>query len=122
MAPGSEEPMFKSSLTMLDHSPSAPSGGRVSASPGELLPYRYWDWFSCKVNARLGHKFMLEESDQLPSGAFGATQSATVHRFGVQSRQPRALPSGLVDCPPCTFVDRKEKRQLRGRRHYIHGS
>ena len=47
---------------------------------------------------------------------------ATVHRFGVQSRQPRALPFDLVDYPPCTFVDRKEKRQLRGRRHYIHGS
>ena len=27
----------------------------------------------------------------------------------------------LVDCPSCTFVDRKEKRQLRGHRYYIHG-
>lgn len=27
-----------------------------------------------------------------------------------------------MDCPSCTFVDRKRKRQLRGRRHYIHGS
>ena len=47
---------------------------------------------------------------------------ATGHRFGVQSRQPRALSYNLVDCPSCTLVDRQEKRQLRGRRHYIHGS
>ena len=47
---------------------------------------------------------------------------ATVRRFGIQSRRPRALPFDLVDCPPCTLVDRIRKRQLRGRRHYIYGS
>ena len=47
---------------------------------------------------------------------------SAVHRFAGWLRQPRALPRDLVDHPPCTFVDRKRKRQLRGCRYYIHGS
>ncbi len=66
----------------------------------------------------------MQNHHQLTERTVSRRDSPTiaVRRFGIQSRRPRALPFDLVDCPPCTFVDRKRKRQPRGRRHYIHGS